>query len=211
MGQPLALEQGVHARQAQRQQAPRFIQGQLQVCCPLPGNRQARVVACEQLPKDVVTRAARLAHLYQCSADQVGDHHHLQCVGLFDQRQAQLLGARDNGRRDALDETAAGENHHAGNAHGVAILHQAQQVGFAARVIDAGDEYQFTAHHPFGDTLVLRHVRPAYPPLQVARAGPHLHFVQTGQMKELVQRQAHGSTPAWPGARRRAPSSRMTM
>lgn len=211
MGQPVALEQAIHARQAQSQQAPRRVQCQLQVRCPLPGNGQAWVVASQQLAKNIVARAAYLAHLYQRRTDQVGDHHHLQRVGLLDQRQAQLLGARDHRGRNALDKAAASEDHHAGDAHCFAIFHQAQQVRLAAWVVDAGDKHQLTAHYPFNDAFVFCHIRPAHPPLKVACPGQHTHLVQAGQMQDLVQRQAHGLTPAWPGARRRAPSSSMTM
>ncbi|MNP13433.1 hypothetical protein D3C76_1057150 [compost metagenome] len=179
--------------------------------CPLPGNGQARVVTREQLAKDIVTRAAYLAHLHQRRADQVGHHHHLQRIGLLDQRHAKLLGSRNDRRRHALDKAAASENHHAGDAHCVAIFHQAQQVGLAARVVDASDEHQFTAHYPFGNAFVFRHIRPAHPPLKVTCPGQHTHLVQARQMQDLVQRQAHGSTPAWPGALWRAPSSSRAM
>ncbi|MNN22193.1 hypothetical protein D3C81_1355420 [compost metagenome] len=207
----MALEQAIDARQAQRQQAPRLVQRQRQVRRPLPGNRQAWVVSGQQLAQNIVARAPHLRHLHQCRADQVGDHNHLQRIGLLDQRQAQLLGARQYRWRDALDKSTPGENDHARDAHGLAVLHQAQQVGLAARVIDARDEHQLAAHHPLGDAFVLRYVWPAHPPLQVARASTNGHVLQAGQVEDFIQRQAHGSTPASPARRRRPFSSSMRM
>jgi hypothetical protein len=63
----------------------------------LPGDGQARVVAGQQLAEDVVARAPHLGHLHQGRTDQVSDDHHLQGIGLLDQRQPQLLGAAITG------------------------------------------------------------------------------------------------------------------
>ncbi|MNF04879.1 hypothetical protein D3C80_2044900 [compost metagenome] len=50
----MALEQPIDARQPQRYQASRLIQGQRQVRGALAGDGQARVVAGQQLAEDIV-------------------------------------------------------------------------------------------------------------------------------------------------------------
>ncbi|MNH22721.1 hypothetical protein D3C79_825890 [compost metagenome] len=207
----MALEQAIDARQAQRQQTPRLVQRQCQVGRALPGDRQAWIVTGQQLAQDIVARTPHLGHLYQRRPDQVGDHHHLQRIRLLDQRQAQLLGTREHVGRDTLDVRTTGKDNQARDAHGLAVLHQAQQVGLATRVVDARNEHQLAAYHPLGDAFVLGYIRPAHPPLQVARASAHGHLLQAGQVQNFIQCQTHGSTPASPTTRRRPLSSSMTM
>ncbi|CAI3809951.1 hypothetical protein GLGCALEP_05766 [Pseudomonas sp. MM221] len=88
LGQAMALEQLLNVQQAQRHYPTRLIQCQLKVRRALAGDGQAWIVAAEQLPENVVARPAHLVHLHQSRADQVSDDHHLQGIGLLDQRQA---------------------------------------------------------------------------------------------------------------------------
>ncbi len=167
------------------------MQRQAEAVAALQEQVQRLVVAIEHLLQHVLARAAQLLRMDQRGADGLGDHHHLQGIGLLDQRQAQALGLCDHAGRDRLDVFGAGEDDHAGDDAFVALAHQTQQVGFVARMVDAGDEDQFAAHHPVGNALVLGHVGPAHGIVASGLAGTQAHAGQIRQGEYVGDGQAH--------------------
>lgn len=79
----------------------------------------------------------------------------------------------------------------------MAFAHQALQVGFVARVVDAGDEDQLATHHPIGDAFVLGHVGPAHGILAPGLAGTQLHAGQVGQGEYVGDGQTHAPATCW--------------
>ena len=129
---------------------------------------------------------------HQRGTDAFGHDHHFQQIGLFDQRNAQLVGQRNQARRDRLNVRVAGEDHHAGDPALLALHQQMDQVFFIAGMVDSGDKHQLPAHDPFGDIFIFRHVVPANRQLQPLLTGAQAHGGEPLQGEDFADRQAHG-------------------
>jgi len=157
---------------------------------------QVRIVAGDQLHQNVALRLQDVFAADQRGADALGDNHHLQQVGLLDQRHVQLVGKGDQRGGNGVDIGLAGEDHHPGDAALFALHQQLDQVGFTPGMVDAGDKHQLAAHDPLGDMFIFRHIVPAYGPLQPLLSRPQTQGGESLKGQQFADRQAHGSCSA---------------
>ncbi len=134
--------------------------------------------------------------LDQRGADGLGHQDHLQGVRLFDQRHADGVGSFQQSRGDCLDVSRPGQDHQASDLPRAGFVEQAQKVGLVTGMVDAGDEHQFAAQHPLGNTAVLGYIRPAHAIIQACATRPQAHALQPRQGQYIRHRQAH----AWASA-----------
>ena len=195
LGRELAKQAG-QPLQTQRRQPQRTGKIELLVQGALMEHLQVRIVAGDQLHQNVALRLQGVFAADQRGADPLGDNHHLQQVGLLDQRHAQLVGKGDQRGGNGVDIGLAGEDHHPGDAALFALHQQLDQVGFIPGMVDAGDKHQLAAHDPLGDMFIFRHIVPAYGPLQPLLSRPQTQGGESLKGQQFADRQAHGSCSA---------------